>query len=170
MMKGNASNSNMASALTQRTGIPYSYLDVYNLVKRISDDEYSESIEEYLAGIRESGGTVVYRKKTGTNDVYVIYVQTKSMKAHLSEVRPNTYEMDTTFSTNKENFKMWVPVYKSFNTDKWEIAGFLFLESETLPVVEEGIKMFKESLPYTLPQLYFFTDKDFEYIHVSKNA
>ena len=84
MMKGHATNSNMASALSERTGILYSYQDVYNIVKRISDDESSEPIEEYLAGIRASGGTVLYRKKNGTNDVSVLFVQTHSMKQQLS--------------------------------------------------------------------------------------
>ena len=75
--------------------------------------------------------------------------------------------MDTTFSTNKENFKLWVPVFESEVTNKWEIAALLFIETECKDVVEEGIKMFKESLPYKLPPLFFFCDKDFDYIHVS---
>ena len=71
----------MASALSQRTGVHYSYLDVFNLVKRISDEEVLESIESHLSSIRSSGGTVNYKKKDGTNDVYILFIQTKSMNA-----------------------------------------------------------------------------------------
>ena len=72
MMLGNSSNSNMASALSQRTGVSYSYLDVFNLVKRISSEEIVEPIETHLSGIRSSGGKVLYRKKEGSNDVYIL--------------------------------------------------------------------------------------------------
>ena len=147
ILLGHASNSNMASALSQRTGVHYSYLDVFNLVKRISDEEVVESIESHLSSIRSSGGTVNYKKKDGTNDVYILFIQTTSMKDHLLECKPNTFEMDTTFSTNKGHFKLWVPVYKSEVTNKWEIAGLLWIETECKEMVEGGIRMFKDSLP-----------------------
>ena len=46
MMQGNASNPNMAAALSQRTGRIYSYQDVANLVKRISDEELVDPLEK----------------------------------------------------------------------------------------------------------------------------
>ena len=46
MMQGNASNPNMAAALSQRTGRIYSYQDVANLVKRISDEEVVDPLEK----------------------------------------------------------------------------------------------------------------------------
>ena len=167
MMQGNASNPNMAAALSQRTGRIYSYQDVANLVKRISDEQLVDPLEEHLSAIRSAGGTVQYRKKEGTNDVTCLYVQTASMRAQLFEEKPNTFQVDTTFGTNRENFKLWIPVFKSETTGQWEIGCLLFIETETKINIEHGVRMFRDSLPYNLTRSFFFADKDFDYIHVS---
>ena len=167
MMKGNASNPNMAAALSQRTGRTYSYQDVANFVNRISAEEVVDPLEEHLSAIRSAGGTVQYKKKEGTNDVTCLFVQTASMKAQLFEEKPNTFQVDTTFGTNRENFKLWIPVFKSETTGQWEIGCLLFIETEIKTNIEHGVRMFRDSLPYQLTSSFFFADKDFDYIHVS---
>ena len=167
MLLGNASTSSMATALSRRTGRPYSYQDVANLVNRISSEETVDPLEQYLSTIRLEGGTVHYKKKEGTNDLTCLFVQTASMKAQLFEEKPNTFQVDTTFGTNRENFKLWIPVFKSETTGQWEIGALLFIETETKVNIEQGVRMFRDSLPYEQHSFYFFADKDFDYIHVS---
>ena len=51
----------------------------------------------------------------------------------------------------------------------WEVAGLLFLSSETEEKVRTGVNFFKSSLPYRGSQVgkfFFFCDKDFQYINV----
>ena len=64
---------------------------------------------------------------------------------------------------------MFIPVFHSKSTDQWEVAGLLFLSTETKENVEIGVQYFKESLPYSIEgtRLLFFTDKDWDYINVS---
>ena len=54
--------------------------------------------------------------------------------------------------------------------DKWEVAGLLFLSTETKDKVETGLQYFKSSLPYSIvdgfTKFIFFADKDFDYIDV----
>ena len=64
-----------------------------------------------------------------------------------------------------------MPVFHSIFTNKWEVAGLLFLSTETKEKVEDGLKFFKKSLPYKVvdgvTKFIFFPDKDFDYIQVS---
>jgi hypothetical protein len=49
------------------------------------------------------------------------------MKAQLLEEKPNTFQVDTTFDTKRENFT----VFKSETTGQWEIGCLLYIETET---------------------------------------
>ena len=72
----------------------------------------------------------------------------------------------------QENYKVFIPLFKSKVTGKFEKAGILFLQTETKKNVSLGLKFFKQSLPYTendVGKYFFFLDKDFEYI-VSKSS
>ena len=55
-------------------------------------------------------------------------------------------------------------------TDKWEVAGLLFLSTETRDKVEIGLQYFRSSLPYSIIdgviKFLFFADKDFDYIEL----
>ena len=64
---------------------------------------------------------------------------------------------------------MYIPIFHSNLTDMWEVAGLLFLSTETREKVQTGIEFFKASLPYVVSdssQFIFFADKDFDYIDV----
>jgi hypothetical protein len=68
-----------------------------------------------------------------------------------------------------EGYKLYIPVYYSNFTGKWEVSGLLFLSTETREKVDAGIRFFKQSLPYKIDggsKFIFFTDKDFDYITV----
>ena len=69
-----------------------------------------------------------------------------------------------------EGCKLFLPLYHSNISNKWEIAGLLFLSTETKEKVEIGVNFFKSSLPYRIEdgvtKFIFFTDKDFDYIQV----
>ena len=86
-----------------------------------------------------------------TKNVDVLWLQTRDMRQNISKSKPRTFETDTTFGTQKEGYKLYVPCYHSNETDKWEVAGLLFLSTETKEKVETGLKYFKLSLPYNEP-------------------
>ena len=64
------------------------------------------------------------------------------------------------------------PPYHSNTTDMWEVAGLLFISSETKEKVETGYAFFRDSLvSHGLNTggegpLIFYLDKDFDYISV----
>ena len=49
-----------------------------------------------------------------------------------------------------EGYKLFIPVFHSKSTDQWEVAGLLFLSTETKENVEEGVKYFKASIQYNV--------------------
>ena len=126
-----------------------------------------------MGQIRDAGGEVRYKKEKETNNVDVLWVQTKDMKVQLMQTKPQVFECDTTFGTQVEGYKLYIPVFHSKFTNKWGVASLLFLSTETKEKVEEGVKYFKESLPYRVVDGYskfiFFTNKDFDYLQVSKS-
>ena len=72
------------------------------------------------------------------------------------------------FGTQTEGCKLYFSPSKF--TNKWEVAVLLFLSTKNKEKVEDGLKFFKESLPYKVvdgvTKFIFFTDKDFDYIQV----
>ena len=118
-----------------------------------------------MGEIVDAGGEVRYKKETGNDNVDVLWVQTKDMKAQLVQTKPHVFECDTTFETQAESYKLYKPIFHSNFTNKWEVAGLLFLSTETKEKVEEGLKFFKESLPYRF--IDGVTKLIFDYIDVS---
>ena len=67
--------------------------------------------------------------------------------------------------TQREGYKLHVPVYHSNTTDKWEVSCLMFLSTETKEKVEAAVTFFKESLEslYNLNsvgRMIFYCDKD----------
>ena len=160
---------NISKLLVTKTGKDYTYKDVVNLMSRLKRDEVACPVETVLGKILEEGGTVNYNKAEGSNNVDVLWIQTKDMLDHLIKCEPLVFQCDTTFGTSTEGYKLYVPVYYSNITAKWEIAALLFMSTETKKNIETGINYFKSSLPYNFEpsKMIFFCDKDFEYIDVS---
>ena len=56
-------------------------------------------------------------------------------------------------------------------TGRYEVSGLLFLATENRENGLSGLRMFKNSLPYTAEKLrvrfHFLVDKDFDYTEVS---
>ena len=68
-------------------------------------------------------------------------------------------------------YKLWISIQKSVVKGKFEIAGLLFLATETRPHVTKGLQFFKDSLPYSMDQVggkfYIFVDKvTFKYLEI----
>ena len=61
------------------------------------------------------------------------------------------FQDDTAFGTQEEGFKLNIPIYFSKSTGKWEVAGLIWIASETHENVKVGIQYFRNSIPYTLP-------------------
>ena len=91
----------------------------------------------------------------------------------LKKERPRVYQNDITFGTQKEGYKLHIPIYHSNTTDMWEIAGLIFLSAETKEKVDNGMKLFQNALISseitTTEPLIFFVDKDFDYIDSLEN-
>ena len=108
------------------------------------------------------------------------------MVSMLKTEKPRLFQCDTTFGeiiyfdifkcnfsgTQKEGYKLHVVIYHSNTTDMWEVAGLLFISSETKEKVETGYAFFRDSLvSHGLNTggegpLIFYLDKDFDYIYV----
>ena len=68
-----------------------------------------------------------------------------------------------------EGYKLYIPLFYSNFTSKWEVSGLLFLSTETKEKVEAGIRFFRDTLPYRIEgggRFIFFTDKDFDNLSV----
>ena len=169
LIRAKTTARNIADVLSERTGKHFKTMDVRNIISRIKEnEEKSTTVEEALSDIIDKGGEVRYKKEKGSNNVEVLWIQTQDMRKQLALTKPHLFECDTTFGTQNEGYKLYVPVFHSKLTNMWEVAGLLFLSTETKEKVEEGIKYFKESLPYNNKNKFiFFTDKDFDYIEVT---
>ena len=174
LMKARANPKNIANVITEKKGINYSTQDVRNIITKIkASEEVVCTVEESLGSIKDEGGDVRYKKQENTDNVEVLWVQTKDMKNQLSRSAPRLFECDTTFGTQVEGYKLYIPLFYSNFTGKWEVSGLLFLTTETREKVDEGIRFFKQSLPYQTDgpgRFIFFTDKDFDYISVLESV
>ena len=63
-------------------------------------------------------------KDPETGYVRVLFIQPVEMKDMVARVQPTVFQNDTTFGTNAEGYKLFVPVYHSTVTDKSEFAVF----------------------------------------------
>ena len=89
LIKARANARNIGDVLSERTGINFPTQSVRNLINRIKDDdEDGKTVEKVLGDIRDAGGDVMYRKESNTNNVDVLWIQTKDMKNMLAKCRP----------------------------------------------------------------------------------
>ena len=167
LIKAKTNPRNIADVLSERTGMHLTSQSVRNFINKIKDsDRDTKSVETVLGDIRDAGGDVRYKKEDDTNKVNVLWIQTKEMKSMLSRCKPLVFECDTTFGTQSEGYKLFIPLFHSNISSKWEVGGLLFLSTETKEKVKIGIEFFKLSLPYWIcdgvTKFIFFTDKDFD--------
>lgn len=179
----------------------YSSKDIYNhalkLQKKMAD---SGVLEKYLTQVEVEGGTVNWTRSELGEEVTVLWIQTKDMKDDILRTKPHIWQTDTTFGTNRylsfidlfniltsrEGYKLYVPLYKSAVTGRYEAGGYLFLATENQELVCKyiivlrlvsyflamfrGLQFFKQSLNYTVQDtgenFIIFVDKDFSYIEV----
>ena len=167
LAKAKAKNRIIAERFSERTGKNYKTKDINNLIRKIGlESEEGSCLEKDLESYITEGGDVQYRKdEDGYIDV--LWIQTGYMKEAVTATKPRTFEVDTTFGTCEENYEVFIPVFKSKVTGKFEKAGILLLQTEVKENVSLGLKFFKQSLPYTendVGKFFFYLDKDFEYI------
>ena len=159
--KAKAKNRIIAERISEKTGKNFKTKDINNLLRKFGNSEEDTCLEKDLQTYITEGGDVQYRKdEDGYIDV--LWIQTGYMKEAVTASQPRTFEVDTTFGTCEENYKLFIPLFKSKVTGKFEKAGILFLQTETKKNVELGLKFFKQSLPYTesdVGKFFFFLDK-----------
>ena len=157
----NAPPRKMAEVITQRTGESYNSKDVKNLLTKVKKKETEvDGLEKHLDEVRRNGGTVLVDKDKKTGYVNAMLVQTKEMKDMLSRVKPTVFENDTTFGTNSQGYKLFVPVYHNTISDKTDIGALVFLATETRENIVTGVNFLKDVLDYApLRKYIFFVDK-----------
>ena len=69
-------------------------------IKRHAQD--GAILEEHLADIIAKGGDVKWSKNADSGMVEVLWIQTLAMKTDLPKSRPQAFQCDTTFQTNRE--------------------------------------------------------------------
>ena len=172
LLEASAQPKNISDVLNARKemGSTFDPQFIRNLKTKFNSEKNITSIEEALDDINKNGGSVKYQKKEGTNDVNVLMVQTKEMLDHLGKCKPILFQADTSFGTQAEGYKLYIMVYFSNYTAKWEVANLTLMFTETKNNVKTAIDYLKHSLPYTVnpgTKFIFLTDKDFDYIQVS---
>ena len=81
-MKARANPKNIANVLAESKGVSYNAKVVRNIIARINVDEQTvASVEESLGELIDNGGDVCYKKQENTDNVEVIWVQTKDMQS-----------------------------------------------------------------------------------------
>ena len=148
----------------------YKAKDVQNLMYKLKRSMADGGVlEKYLADIQSEGWDIKLHKNQ-RGEVLVLWVQTRSMVQDVSVTKPYVWQTDTTFGTNHEGYKLYIPLHKSSMTGRYQVSGLLFLATENRDNVLAGLKMFKNALPYTSENLnvrfHFLVDKDFDYIEV----
>ena len=158
--KANAPGRKIADTLSQKTGDSYNTKDIKNLIKKYkSKEKCNDTLEKHLDEVRRNGGTVRVEKDVNTGYVKVLWIQPKEMKDMVARVKPTVFQNDTTFGTNCQGYKLFIPVYHNNITNKSEFSGLLFLITETKGNIETGLQFFKDSVDYTRQKLIFFVDK-----------
>ena len=118
-----------------------------------------DNLEKELDLVRNNGGFIRVDKDPRTKFVNSLWIQTKSMKESMARIKPTVFQSDTTFSTNREGYKLMIPTYHNTVNNKTEFAGLLFLATETKENIEVGLQFFKDSIDYTSASKLIFVDK-----------
>lgn len=157
-----AANRCSASVLSQRNGNIYKTQDIYNKIEKLKNlDLQSGGFEKGLYQIEEEGGTVLLEEDEW-DKTDVLFIQLKQWHDDIEIAKPTVFQLDSTFGTNRQGYKLNVPVYKSSTTGMYEVAGLMFMATENQENVEKCMSFFKETLTHLGNQdVYFFVDKDF---------
>jgi hypothetical protein len=150
LINARANAKNIANVLTERNGVNYSSQDVRNIVARIkTNEEVVSTVEEALGEIKDKGVDVRYKKQSNTDNVEVLWVQTKDMKLQLSRSAPRVFECDTTFgyyhwTTNQKEerktpwFKKRLKENNTESEDLRKRAEYSAGVENTLPFFDSG--------------------------------
>ena len=148
-----ASRRRIAERMGQKTGNVYNAKDIQNAMQKLKRSIADGGVlENYLADIQADGGSVKWIKNQ-RGEVVVLWVQTRTMAHDVSVTKPFVWQTDTTFSTNREGYKLYVPLHKSTLTGRYQVSGLLFLATENRDNLYAGLKLFKDALPYTSEDL-----------------
>ena len=92
--------------------------------------------------IHNDGGTCEVRCEGGK--VRALFISTATMKNHLKKHKPDLIQLDTTFGTNKQRYKVGAFVYPCRRTNKTRVAAFSLLADEREPNIQFMISSFKK--------------------------
>lgn len=94
---------NLATSLSNKTGFTFTSKDTQNLINKIkSTIKDGDVLEKHLAEIQVNGGEVKWSKDLQSGLIDCLWIQTHTMKSDVARSRPNTWQQDTTFGTNRE--------------------------------------------------------------------
>ena len=89
--------------------------DIYNrlgVLKRVQRQD--GRLDEYLTSIRADGG-IVKVAENSTGEVELLFIQLKGWHEDLVHSRPISFQLDTTFGTNKVDHLLEMPIENVHN-------------------------------------------------------
>ena len=108
-----APNRKIADVLTARTGYSMKSRDVVNLINKLKKNAPDgDVLDKDLEEIRDEGGEVKWNIDKDSGFMDVLFILTKAMKEQVLRVKPTVFQCDTTFNTNSQGFKLFIPVYQ----------------------------------------------------------
>ena len=126
-----------------KTGISMSHVR-YMMQKLKEPDTERQDLAVFLEEIEEEGGKVEIM--LDKDKVRVLTVQTTQMRRAFLGVNPDTVLVDTTFSFNKNGYKMSAFAYCNPVSNKGELAQLTFMSDEGGDAVEFAFKAFRKSI------------------------
>ena len=106
-----------------------------------------------------NGGTCEIRQEN--DKIRAVFVATSSQKSNIEQHKPKLFQLDTTFGTNRQKYKLAVFVYPCRQSNKTRVAAFALLADERQENIEFMLRQFHALFPIDLLPKFFFVDKDF---------
>ena len=120
--KVNAPTREIAEHVSKSSGQMFTTTDIRNRINKYNSEIHGDEndINDFFNDIIKDGGNVAAKydeNKRGR----VLLVQTQTQFKALSEARPKLFFTDTTFGTNKEEYKLHLQPYVSVVTEATEL-------------------------------------------------
>ena len=132
---------------------------------RVPESVLLERAREVLNDVDQNGGLCHVREENGK--LRACFICSASMRDRIKSQQPKVVQLDTTFGTNKQRYKLAVFVYPCRQSNKTRVGGFGILADEREDNIKFICNQFKqvfEAAEVNTPS-FFFVDKDFQQLN-----
>ena len=106
-----------------------------------STDETLAMALECIQQVKHDGGVCKIREVDGK--IQTIFVSSKKMLSNLDKHQPDLMQIDTTFNTNRQKYKLVLFVYPCRHSNKTRVAAYALLADERDDCVDFTLNEFK---------------------------